>query len=133
MTPEERFFQCVDEVGECWLWLSTVTKNGYGQFHVGGRRPYAHRWSYEHFVAPIPPGLTIDHLCRNRSCVNPGHLEAVPLKVNILRGDSAGARNSRKTHCPKGHPYDGTYRGNRICLVCKADWNRQRQRGKATT
>ena len=92
-----------------------------------GRR--LHRAIYEKFVGPIPDGLTIDHLCRNRLCVNPAHLEPVTLAANVLRGESLPAKNARKTHCPKGHPYDETNthitkQGWRICKAC----NRERQR-----
>jgi hypothetical protein len=77
-------------------------------------------------VGPIPEGLTIDHLCRVRHCVNPAHLEAVSERVNILRGNGAGARNARKTHCVKGHAFtpDNLYRdyqGYRRCRRCHID------------
>lgn len=122
----------------CWEWRAYRKPNGYGQFYVhtsrrspGGRRPsYAHRVAYEHFVGPIPQGLEIDHLCRNRGCANPDHLEAVTRSVNMRRGETTSGANARKTHCPKGHPYDGVNnRGERICKRCKyekhADWRRR--------
>lgn len=94
---------------ECWPWLGARQPNGYGKMGSGGshgRTLLAHRVSYELNVGPIPDGLTIDHLCRNPACVNPAHMEVVTGAENILRGESAAARNSRKTHCPAGHPYD---------------------------
>lgn len=92
----------------CWLWTGT-RKNGYGRLNavIDGQHQclLAHRVVYESLVGPVPDGLTLDHRCRVRACVNPAHLEPVTMKENILRGESAGARNAVKTHCPKGHPY----------------------------
>lgn len=107
----------------CWTWLGPVQSSGYGWGRVGNVRGLAHRLFYEEANGPIPDGLQIDHLCRNRLCVRPDHLEAVTQRTNLLRGEGVAGANARKTHCPKGHPYDeqNTYQwGNqRKCLACR--------------
>lgn len=105
---------------ECWPWQGAFHHNGYGRF--GKFR--AHRASYEHFVGPIPTGLTIDHLCRNRACVNPAHMEPVTAVENMMRGNAPAAINSRKTHCIRGHALSGENLyvkpdGRRECRECQ--------------
>jgi hypothetical protein len=120
----------------CIEWIASVTGGGYGQFYAGprGSSPaIAHRWSYEYHVGPIPSGLDLDHLCRNRACVNPEHLEPVTRRVNILRGESPAAKHAVKTHCPAGHEYVGqnlyvSPSGKRECRECK---RRQKSARKA--
>ncbi len=75
---------------ECWPWLGNLTQNGYGRRSTDGTQWYAHRRAYELVKGPIPPGLTVDHLCRNKPCCNPAHLEAVTAVENVQR--SAGPR-----------------------------------------
>ena len=111
-------------VDECWIWQAYTCRKGYGQFKVDGRMVKAHRWSYEHFVGPIPDGLELDHLCRVRNCVNPAHLEAVTHAENVRRGES-GKNQRAKTHCPQGHPYAGENLyvypdGRRNCRTCQS-------------
>lgn len=110
----------------CIEWVASLNNMGYGTFAFGGgKSTVAHRWSYEHHVGPIPEGMSLDHLCRNRACVNPSHLEPVTQGTNLLRAVGVGKANTRKTHCPAGHPYagDNLYmapsRPNRMCRTCR--------------
>lgn len=122
----ERFWTKVEKRGpdECWEWKAGKG-NGYGSIRATGHGPslLAHRISYELLVGPIPEGLVIDHLCRNRGCVNPTHLEPVTMVENVMRGESPYARAARQTECIHGHPFtpENTYvtkRGGRHCLEC---------------
>lgn len=128
-----RFFSKVTRTESCWLWAATVIANGYGQFWANGRMRYAHRVAYEMLVGAIPDGMQLDHLCRNRRCVNPKHLEPVAARVNTLRGESFAAVNAAKTHCAKGHAFDEhntrrTKSGNRVCRSCNRSWQERYNR-----
>ena len=123
-TPAERFWPKVDADGDCWVWTAGKTADGYGRFRADhGVRFLAHRWAYAALVGEVGPGLHLDHLCKNRACVNPDHLEPVSPMENARR--SAVGWNSRtKTHCPQGHPYsvDNVYitkRKPRACRTCR--------------
>ena len=114
----------------CWEWGKPNHNKGYGVLCYKYKRMYIHRFIYDYFYGNLKPNLQIDHLCRNRLCVNPKHLEQVTHKTNTLRGFSFSAINSRKTHCPKGHPYSGDnlcfdYRGTRRCKKCRSENNRR--------
>lgn len=114
----------------CWLWRAGKGRGGYGVFGVQGRQVYAHRWAYEHFVGPIPEGLTLDHRCCVPQCVNPAHLEPVTIQENLSRGNGVSALASRKSHCINGHALRGRNLridryGARRCRTCIA--LRQRQ------
>lgn len=134
-TPQERFWSKVKKTETCWLWVGSYDGDGYGMFGVTHRRTSrAHRVAYEFLVGPIPLDLELDHLCRNPGCVNPVHLEAVPHRINVLRGNGLTAQHAAKTHCPQGHPYDlfNTYakigRRGRECRQCRQDRDAIRQR-----
>lgn len=108
----------------CWDWVGGHTTAGYGTTWNGRGMVYAHRLLYERHKGPVPEGLHIDHLCRNRGCVNPDHLEAVPCKENIRRGDSPAAIARRTNRCGRGHEFtpENTYRrpnGGRMCRACR--------------
>lgn len=125
-----RFWSYVDKSTLCWNWRGTITQYGYAQFRAGSESYRAHRLSYLWAKGIIPKGLVLDHLCRNRNCVNPEHLEAVTIKVNILRGVGFAAKNSKKTHCPEGHEYtpDNVYLDKtkrRHCKICHAERQRE--------
>lgn len=118
-----RFWAKVDRRGpdDCWEWRGSVW-NGYGQFRSHGITVRAHRYAYELLVGPIPDE-TLDHLCRNRACVNAEHLEPVSAVENARRGESVPAVNARKTHCKRGHEFtpENTYvwkPGHRACKTC---------------
>lgn len=87
----------------CWQWTGYICSDGYGGMKRSGKLVRAHRLSYEAFKGPIPSGLSIDHLCRNKLCVNPEHLEAVSIRENTLRGIGPSAENARKMFCINGH------------------------------
>jgi hypothetical protein len=107
----------------CWYWTGYKTKGGYGTISVRtGITTTAHRVAYELWRGPIPEGLQIDHLCRNRWCVNQQHLEPVTAFENSLRGETFTSVNVRKTHCDKGHAFsvENTYweGDKRRCRAC---------------
>lgn len=118
----------VDPKTGCWIWTGSTTPGGYGQIGMGSmtdgsrRLMAAHRVAYEIFIGQIPEDYQLDHLCRNRACIFPNHLQPVTQQENIRRGDG-GAFWAAKTQCPHGHPYDAAntaiYQGRRFCLTCR--------------
>ena len=106
----------------CVLHQGRFDENGYGKIGV----KWAHRVAWERAFGPVPPGLWIDHLCRNRGCVNPEHLEAVTPKVNLDRATTAPKLWAQRLFCKNGHPYTEentaiNTRGNRVCRICARD------------
>lgn len=115
----------VNEETGCWEWTAYLDKDGYGYFKADGENR-AHRWAYINWKGPMSSYLVTDHLCRNRRCVNPEHLEEVSTQENTRRGindpNRLGQMHAAKTHCPVGHPYDEIntrlYDGRRYCIAC---------------
>jgi hypothetical protein len=126
----------IDPDTGCWNWTASRDREGYGKYGNGtGSWVRAHRFAYEQIREPIPSGLVIDHLCKNKGCVNPAHLEAVTIWENTLRGNNPLARNARATHCPHGHEYTEqntgrTRQGWRKCKSCLAAKQRAKQARK---
>lgn len=115
----------------CWEWTRSVTSGGYGSHYFEGKTQNAHRVAYALCVGD-PGELYVDHLCRNRRCVRPDHLEAVSNWENVRRGTSYYAKNATVTHCPQGHEYseENTYvcpRGRRNCRACRYEQGRRRR------
>lgn len=123
------FWTYVEKGPDCWMWTGTVTGR-YGQVMYRAKKWSAHRLAYTLTIGPIPPGMTLDHLCKVKTCVNPAHLEVVTRGENTLRGPGPSHDNALKTACKNGHPFNetNTYvnpRGARSCRICHASYQRR--------
>lgn len=143
-TLSERFHAKIRrEDNGCWRWMGSINQGGYGNMGVSvprKRNVPAHRVGYELYKGPIPEGLQLDHLCRNRWCVNPEHLEPVTQKENINRGESPTAVLHRLGHCARGHEMNeqNSYPRkknpeHRICKVCKSMSGRKHRWAKGVS
>lgn len=135
--PDDAFWARVRlNANGCWEWVGVVSR-GYGFFHRKGIRRVAHRWLYQRIIRTLADEETLDHLCRNRRCVNPDHLEPVSSVENVMRGESPWAKRARQTHCHRGHEFTfaNTYissRGTRICRACgRIRWHMKKERLEA--
>ena len=121
----DRFWNKVEFTTDCWNWLGYKLKTGYGQFKLNYKSLLAHRVSYILHNGIIEGELYIDHLCRNRSCVNPEHMELVSHKENTMRGYNPASLNAKKTHCKRGHELNGNNlyirpkNNQRRCTECR--------------
>lgn len=132
MPRHERVWLYVDKSNSCWEWTGSRV-NGYGRY----KNDPAHRYVYELLIGPIPAGLQLDHLCRNRACVNPDHLEPVTQRENMRRADVALGIRSAVTHCKHGHEFtpENTIQrsdGGRRCAICRREASRIYSRMKRT-
>jgi hypothetical protein len=109
---------------QCWNWTATTDSHGYGNFRLSRSNVPSHRFAFVAFKGPIAEGLQLDHLCRNRACCNPLHLEPVTHRINTLRGNAPAAINAAKSACKHGHEFTSrnTIRrkgGGRRCRECE--------------
>ena len=118
---KHRKIEAGPEPTTCWLWTAAERGNGYGAYRLKGKSHLVHRIAYLMFRGPIPSNLNLDHLCHNRRCFNPDHLEPVTQQENLSRG--LGNDNSRKQTCLNGHPFNRVYQTpdgsiKRLCDRC---------------
>lgn len=130
--PTTRFWSAIHKTESCWLWTAARSTAGYGRVQWKGRLQQAHRVAYEMAYGPIPDGLDLDHLCRNRACVRPTHLDPVTRQVNLLRGETVPAALVSRTECRHGHKFtpENTYmwRNARYCVTCRKAASLRRKR-----
>lgn len=113
----------------CWNWTGYTGSTGYGHIRIDKILYRTHRLMYAWFVGPLPTGKgkdipVVDHICNNRLCCNPSHLQLISDTENILKGNGATAAKFRQTHCHNGHPLPNAINGHRRCMACNRAWNR---------
>jgi hypothetical protein len=133
---KNRFLSKIEKIDGCWVWKGYIDKSGYGRLSINNRSEWVHRISFYIYNGFFPKdGMVVDHICRNRKCVNPEHLREATQRQNCLENSiSRSYLNSLKTHCPKGHEYseDNTkikYRNNikmRYCIECSRIYARNK-------
>lgn len=120
-TINKRFNESYKIVGKCWEWQKYLDRDGYGTFYFMKKGRRAHRVSWYLKNGDIPKSMVIDHICKNRKCVNPDHLRCITVKQNNIENSmSVGAINANKTTCKMGHKFDRFY-GQRYCSICQAE------------
>lgn len=124
-TPYERALLHIEKrVDGCWMWTGSVNTKGYAHMKISGKVwAVVHRVMYEYAKGPVPAGLQLDHLCRNKPCVNPDHLEAVTARENMHRGMAPSIRAHLSGICKRGHQLSEGYRrktdGGMSCRECR--------------
>lgn len=134
LSIDERFWsRLMESESGCWEWQEYVDEKGYGRFWDGARTIRAHQYAFAALVGDVPDGLELDHLCKNRRCANPYHLDPVTHEVNMARSDNIMLAFSDQTHCLRGHEFttDNTYvkaDGGRQCRDCSRVTREEKKR-----
>lgn len=120
----------IDPITNCWNWIGSTTSNGYGNVRINKKLYRTHRLTYMLFVGDLPIGKgksipVLDHLCNNRLCCNPAHLQLISDRENILKGNGITARKYKQIYCKNGHILPNPIRGHRRCMICHRAWNRR--------
>lgn len=120
----------IQKKNDHWLWTGFVMPDGYGRIKINGKNTPAHRVFFAMYKGLICKGLTVDHKCRIRNCVNPAHLRLLTMRENILCGEGVAAKNAARTHCIRNHKLAGKnikrVGRRRLCLICRRTWDRER-------
>lgn len=136
----KRFWSKVEITPECWNWKGACSKNGYGQFYLAGKHALAHRSSFEIRGEYLPSDMVVDHICKNKKCVNPIHLRIVTKQINTIENsESLPALNAAKDRCKNGHLFEegniywhGPKKDKRECLICKKEKRKLRWKNYGT-
>ena len=121
-TYKQRFQERYKIINGCFIWQGSLDRDGYGTFYFMKKARRAHRVAYYFANGSIPDEMVIDHICRNRNCVNPEHLRCITKTQNTLENsNSVGAINKMKQFCKFGHPLDRKYGKQRYCSICSSE------------